>query len=44
VDVIEMEFEGETEFICLRMGSSGQLPWTWYWTFWFHKVQRISWV
>jgi hypothetical protein len=30
--------------IWLRIGTSGGLLWTWYWTFGFHKMLGISWV
>jgi hypothetical protein len=37
---------GRTEFIWLRIGSSGGLLWTRWWTFGFHeeRIFLISWV
>jgi hypothetical protein len=32
---------GQTGFSRFRIGSSGGLLWTWWWTFRFHKESRI---
>jgi len=33
-----------TGFIWLRIGTSGRLHWTQYWTFGFYERQGISWL
>jgi len=39
----EMGCEGGTGFIWLRIGSSGCVLWTWYWSFRFHKKWEGFW-
>jgi hypothetical protein len=33
-----------TEFICLRIGTSGWLFWTWQWTISQHNMREIPWL
>jgi hypothetical protein len=43
LDLREVGIDGRTGFGWLRIGPSGELLWTRWWTFGFHKESRIFW-